>query len=242
MIDQNDGNKATQSQRLDIPYIEAYNQIDSHMRTCLKQPVGVGFSKLVGMFCTQYPWIAYDKPLRALANLRNLIDHTMTDHDRPFFLPAPRAVEEIEVIRDKMLHPETVLPRFRRDVVCMEAVDDMKAALAMVDTYDFSQFPVYRDQEYVGLLTENGITRCLAKRVHSRESLVNLPQTTVQDVLGWEERREDYTFVAADHTLEQLAYGFVQNQALEAILITQDGKPSRQLLGIVTRFDIMRLN
>jgi len=64
--------------------------------------------------------------------------------------------------------PELVIPRFQRDVTRISHRDTLVHVLNLVRKNDFSQFPVYREGRFVGLITENGITRWMAQsRSHS---------------------------------------------------------------------------
>ena len=116
------------------------------------------------------------------------------------------------------------------------------AVFAAINKNDFSQFPVFQGSNFLGLLTENGITRCVSKRVHDHTSLLGLLPAAAGDVLKWETIKDNVRFVSRDFTLEHLVYCFAEDPVLEAALITDGGEPSRALRGIATRFDIMEIS
>ena len=117
----------------------------------------------------------------------------------------------------------------------------MATVLKTIKHRDYSQFPVYEDGRFRGLLTENGITRWLAHHVMTKLSLVELEDVPVKDVLESEERRRNYHFMPRDTRVDDVVAQFASGELLEAVLITATGKPSETLLGIATRWDILHI-
>ena len=235
-----------QDMRLDQRFVEVFNSIEKHLRETVTLPPKTKdtFGNYVTKLCQKAPWTTRKDTLMAFASLRNAVVHSRLDADHPFFLPSAEALRQIEELSDALLSPPRVLPRLEREVICFKANSQMMAVFAAINENNFSQFPVYQGEDFLGLLTENGITRCVSKRVHDQASLLSLPPASVGDVLEWEtaKDKDNVMFVARDVTLERLVYCFAANPLLEAALITGDGQPSRHLLGIATRYDIMEIS
>ena len=119
--------------------------------------------------------------------------------------------------------------------------DTLAQVLKTITQREYSQFPVYDGNQFLGLLTENGITRWLAQHVSTELSLVELDEVRVSQVLQNEEKRVNYYFVARDMRLDDVRGLFASHELLEAVLITANGKESEKLLGIATRWDIIHL-
>ena len=113
--------------------------------------------------------------------------------------------------------------------------------MKMIKAHDFSQFPVYQEHCFAGLLTENGITRWLATHVVKKLSLVELDDVSVEEVLENEEKRINYRFASRDMPVDDIKGLFSTMEMIEAVLITASGKESERLLGIATRWDIIHL-
>lgn len=113
--------------------------------------------------------------------------------------------------------------------------------LKTINHRDYSQFPVYEDKRFLGMLTENGVTRWLARHVVTTLSLVELDEIFVLHVLQSEEARNNHQFVAADMRVDEVTALFARQTLLEAVLITATGKHTEDLLGIATRWDILHL-
>jgi predicted transcriptional regulator len=113
--------------------------------------------------------------------------------------------------------------------------------LKIIDERDYSQFPVYADKRFRGLLTENGVTRWLARHVAKTLSLVELDEIPIGHVLQNEEERKNHQFVSRNMRVDDVSALFAKQALLEAVLLTASGKESEKLLGIATRWDIRHL-
>ena len=125
-------------------------------------------------------------------------------------------------------------------VESVRSEDSLAQVLRRIAERDYSQFPVYSGTTFPGLLTENGITRWLARHVVSKLSLIELEDITVKQVFPEEEHRPNWRFVPRDEPVITVREFFSAQSLLEAVLITQTGTQKEKLLGIITRWDILQ--
>jgi len=116
------------------------------------------------------------------------------------------------------MNPARAVPTFQRGVETISIHDTLSRALKIIEARDYSQFPVYEGRRFRGLLTENGVTRWLARHVSQSVSSVMLGDIPVSQVLQNEEERKN-----------------------QAVLVTASGDETESLLGIATRWDILHL-
>jgi predicted transcriptional regulator len=155
-------------------------------------------------------------------------------------VPLASVVLRVEAIYQHLVSPRRAIPAFARRVAVISADDALSEALRLAADQSYSQLPVYRRGRFLGLLTENGITRWLAEHAVARaETPLDLARVPVSDVLDTEERRHNVDFVSRDESVDQLLHLFVRHPTLEAVLITEHGDPAEALLGIATRWDIV---
>jgi predicted transcriptional regulator len=174
--------------------------------------------------------------LNTAAQLRNFLIH---DPKRPYdyvAVPTSAIVDRMKQIAERLLHPELVTARFRTPVETVAPDETLASVLERIAKSDFSQFPVYSDKIFKGLLTENGITRWFAHQV-IEESLVETREVLVRHVVREEEKRADCDFVPRNESIDQVRRRFAENKLLEAVLITDAGGRNQKLLGIITRWD-----
>jgi predicted transcriptional regulator len=135
------------------------------------------------------------------------------------------------------------MPAFKRTVTTKQKADTLADVLRSIREHDYSQYPVYDEKTYVGLLTENGITRWLAEHVATQLELVDLSEVSIGTVLRQEEaRRMNCQFAGRNSTVAEIRSKFAEHELLEAVLITEKGRPAEKLLGIATRWDLLRVH
>ena len=220
-----------------------YNTIDHHLRKVVGKDKTIPFSVVVGDYGKYRKWWSdTEEFLRIVGNLRNCIIHEKTAPYQYLAIPTPLIVEHLKSILDQLTHPVLVIPKFQRKVETVRITESIAEVLKRIHQYDYSQFPVYDDKAFKGLLTENGITRWLAHHVASNLSLVEFAETTVKETLKEEEERKNWEFIGKNKAVDGLREFFAVNDLLEAVLITETGKQSESLLGIVTRWDMLTCN
>lgn len=217
----------------------AYNTIDRSLRKLLNAESTQSFVSLVRSYENVCRLGSDGDFLRMVADLRNVLIHQKTKPHLQLAIPTRPIVERLETICQKLVDPMRVLPRFKKRVETIEPSVSLGAVLRAVAEKDYSQFPVYETDRFLGLLTENGITRWLAHHVAKELSLVDLDEVPVTQVLSEEEKRPNWLFVSRDRTIDEVKAFFREKELLEAILITHNGKSTEQPMGIITRWDIL---
>jgi predicted transcriptional regulator len=220
----------------------AYNAIDRKLRSLLNLGEEVSFAQVLRTYSSNHPtWRDRCDILRELGDLRNTLVHNETRPDRYLAVPLPDIVMRIEQIRDDLIHPLLVIPKFQRQVDIVVSHAFLATALRTMHDGNYSQLPVYDDDIFQGVITENGIARWLARYVSNKDEIVDLSEVPVRDALRQEEKRPYFLFVSKQTPVDDVVEKFVSNPALEVVLITENGKRTEKLLGIITAFDIVRL-
>ena len=215
-----------------------FNRIHGELRKGTDRPDG-GFIAVLNEYGNKRKWWPHKTELARIADLRNIIVHDKFKPYEYIAVPTDTVIARLEHIEKSSVSPRTACSEFRRAEVIRvklnETVDDV---LKKVYHLDFSQFPVYDGERFVGLLTENGITRWLADYAQNHDSILLFTDATVQNVLEKEERRSNFKFVPRTMTIDEVIYAFKNRQDLEAVLVTANGQEHEKLLGIGTRWDI----
>ena len=218
-----------------------YNAIDHFLRKALSQEKQPSFSHLVAEYSRKHVGWRDADLLKTLAEVRNAIVHRKTEAYRYVAVPTPTIVQELGTCRKRLINPPRAFPTFQRKVETVSITDTLARVLKVIRERDFSQFPVYDAQRFLGLLTENGITRWLAVHVSTKLSLVELDEIFVKEFLQTEEERKNWLFAPRDMPVDDIRGLFEAHEMLEAVLVTATGKESEKLLGIATRWDIIHL-
>jgi len=224
-------------------FIATYNLIDRHLRQTLGLDVSRPFSALLSGAAERRLLMPRDvQTLRTAGDLRNILTHDRTSADGYQAVPTAAFVGAVERIHADLSRPALAVPTFKRHVETVSHNDTLAKVLRQIHKRDYSQFPVYDDSGFRGLLTENGITRWLAEHLTSELSLVDLEEVSVSKVLRKEEaRRTNWRFASRKTTVPEIQAWFAGEELLEAVLITDGGKVTEKLLGIATRWDLIHL-
>lgn len=223
-------------------FLSSFNRIEKWLRERLDNPVNMGFSELTRRVSRQRnsELAQFEDDLIQMAQLRNAIVHEQIANDFIIAEPNQWAVERIQTIEKFLLSPEKVLPRFSKKVTGFEMDISVEKLLSIVAKKQFSQFPIYDSGVFKGLITVRGIGLWLA--IESSQGTVNLAGKKASDLLIKNYKQSNYQFVSADTTVFNIEKLFSEQIRLEAILITKDGNPNGNLLGIVRPRDLYTIS
>jgi CBS domain-containing protein len=220
-------------------FLAAYNRIDRFLRAALKSREQDSFGHLVDVYFSSRAR-RWREILLAYAQIRNFLSHRTMRPGEYLVVPTLDVVKNIEAIATDLDRPKRAIPTFKRKVITVNQNDTLAAVLRLIDQHDFSQLPVYHDEgRFVGLLTENGITRWLAHHVRTEISLIELEEALVRPVVREEETTKNVDFLRSDVTVDDVVEAFRRNPILEAVLFTTNGRRQESLLGIATRWDVL---
>lgn len=224
-------------------FISSFNRIDHKIRSEGNYERRIPFSRVVEYACKHNAVVRRFKvDLLEFAELRNAIVHQSSPPEFVIAEPHSSIVEKIEEIERELLEPKLVIPEFRRKVECFTIYDSLAKVLASIKANQYSQFPIYGEGRFKGLLTTNGIANWLAHNI--QEDIISICEATVADVLLCEENRKNYKFISRNTNIyeaeEIFKDGISKGKRLEALLITENGNPSEKLLGIVTTWDMVK--
>lgn len=221
-------------------FLNTFSVIEGWLRTQADAERSVSFCQLVETVAKKNRTVSGCKDdLKEFADLRNAIVHERTD-GHVIAEPNDRALADFERIRAALINPPTVMPKFQREVRSRRADEAVGAAVADMRSGSFSQLPILSNGTVIALLTAETVVRWLASEVGN--DLVSLLDTKIEAVLPHVEDKEHYCFLSRRATLQEALDRFedftARGRDLDAILISQDGKPRQALLGILTVYDL----
>ncbi|MFW5891120.1 MAG: CBS domain-containing protein, partial [bacterium] len=186
----------------------------------------------------------YWKDLQMFLNLRNVLSH---EQDRNDILanPTDETVKRIVAIKDKIINPDVVGKLFKTKVVSFKSDNSLDKVLNVVKDYDFTQFPIFSNEEFIGVLSENGITRWLSRKVE--DDVLSIKETKVEEVLDLEESKDNFGFINPSANvfdlLNKFQKGYRNHNKSLILLVTgkKDPKKSSDFTGIITYADLQKI-
>ncbi|WP_391206255.1 CBS domain-containing protein [Psychrobacillus sp. L4] len=225
-------------------FITAYNRIDQLMKEIIGTQDHLAFFRVIDMAKKKNAIIRrYEADLREYGDLRNAIIHHRTSTEYAIAEPHEDVVLKMEEMEVALTKPITVGNMFQTKVTTFQRTDFLSYALKVISDKKYNQFPVYDGTEFKGLITPVGITMWLASTVDSAS--FSRKKTTLGEILTHENGRENHQFIGRNasvyEALEIFKAAITRGRRLEALLITEDGKPNTNLIGIVTPMSMMKI-
>ncbi|MDP5274968.1 CBS domain-containing protein [Chengkuizengella axinellae] len=186
--------------------------------------------------------IHYDS-LVQFGHLRNAIVHQKIREGFYIAEPHEEVVEHIEHISELILNPPNALSIASQPVISFTPQSSLREILSTIDRVGYSQFPIYDEKGFVGLLTEGGIAKWLSRNI--TKTTISIDYVTAFDILPLE-KEHNVHFMGRKNSIYDLEEifdkSFENNKKLEAILITEHGKKTQKAIGIVTSWDLVQID
>jgi CBS domain-containing protein len=228
-----------------VRFLAAFNAIEGHFRRVLAADERADFGWMAQEYAAKnHLPREYRDALSAFGRLRNAISHGRYYGGRPIAEPVPEVVDQIELLRDKIMAPPAALSVLGTMEVCTAGLDELiSVALEYIRRFDYSQLPVYDEGKYVGILTTNAIARWLASQIAASGGLAEVEQ--VRRVLEFSEPHEHALHVPRTITvaaaIHELSSGGQAGRPAAALIITQSGKITEKPLAVVVSDDLPAL-
>ncbi len=177
--------------------------------------------------------------LQELADLRNAIVHERTD-GHPIAEPHESTVHELERLTGLLASPSRLESLLPIDVCTCPPGDRIGTAARAMRLGAFSQLPVIENERFLGLLTAESIALWLPEAFS--EELDILEEVIVGEILRFRPPESTDRFFGRRALFYDVIGAFEEELAegryLQAVLITQNGRPEERLLGILTPSDL----
>ncbi len=224
-------------------FVTVYNEIDSWLRGRTKASNEQSFTRLVNVTAHSHAGVKrHAQTLKRLAVLRNFVVHEHS-HQSPLATATQHALEQLTKVRNELVSPPLLLSISNRPVTLCRSTDPIGDAVKLMHDGSFSQLPVYDDRKFVGLLTAETVARWLASSLAGDQQLVE--EKPVAEVMTHQEYSDNHAFMPRTATvfegLSEFDKSLRRGTRLDAILLTENGRPSESPLGIITIHDIPKI-
>lgn len=222
----------------------AYNRIEKSMEKISGLNNYMPFSRLIDKTKHMNAIIRkFEQDLREFSDLRNAIVHHRTGAEYAIAEPHDDIVELIEYIDRELSKPVTVGDMFIRKVHTLQGSDKLATGLKLIRERRFNQIPIYENRKFIGLITATGITYWLADKM--LDEIISREMPTLLDIYDHEKQKKTYQFIDRNLSVyeaeEYFKKAVANGKRLEALLITESGRPEEKLLGIITPLDLMEI-
>ncbi|WP_058307683.1 CBS domain-containing protein [Gracilibacillus massiliensis] len=222
----------------------AFNQI--HDKLCdyaNENNNHASFTEVLTKAKHQYPLIdPYFDLLKQCSKLRNAIVHRKIKEDFYIAEPHQEVVDELETLAKLLSEPPSALSIASKPVEFFYLDTPLKKVMDCLIDKGYSQYPVYHEERFIGLLTDGDIANWLAENIDS--SLNISSNATIGDIFKIEKKA--HTVVTGKDTsvmeIESIFKKCIEeNQKLEAIILTETGNAAELPVGLISSWDLIRM-
>ncbi|MCT2536354.1 CBS domain-containing protein [Aquibacillus koreensis] len=181
--------------------------------------------------------------LKQFGRLRNAIVHRKIREDYYIAEPHEDIVKEIEKLSELIHEPPLALSIASQPVISFSPSTSLNVILEVIREKGYSQFPIYDETGFKGLLTAGGISKWLSYQLADQS--ISLKELTAADILQ-HEKDHNVAILNRKSSIYDLEAVFEdcfdKNMKLEAIIITQTGAKNQKPIGIVTSWDLVQID
>lgn len=182
--------------------------------------------------------------LETCREIRNLLTHSANLGGEPIVEPSAPVVTAMEEVLDFVRKPPLALDYATKWDQVMKAHLHQKVLRLMevMDKNGYSHIPVLNDGEFCGVFSVGSVFQYILRTGGKGIK----PETTVAELgrhIQVDAHMENYDFVPKDATYLSVRRKFEKvrgkNKRISVIFITENGKPSERVLGMLTPWDVL---
>lgn len=224
-------------------YLDAFNAIEKWLRDQVPNGERYDFPSLIDAASDlHYGVRRHASRLKDLNRFRNFVVHDFS-RQRALAVPTQWAADLIKSVKTELLSPEPLISFSAQPVATCLPSDPITLAVQKMREGRFSQIPICEETRCLGLLTAETIARWLSAELPVNGGLVE--ERPISEVLIHQEDPENHAFVPRSAVVDDALAAFegfmARGKRLDGVLITQNGRPTESLLGIVTIHDVPTL-
>lgn len=221
----------------------AFNQIHDSLKSIVKINDD-RFKVLLDVGSRKHQMIEkYYNDLKQFAKLRNSLVHDKRELGYYIAEPHINVVEDIEKISLVFNKPNYALSIATKEVIYFNTEDSILSILQAIKNYGYSQYPVYKKKECVGLLKTGDIVNWMSENIIN--TVVDLTDINVGDVLT-NVKKHPIEFVPKAIDIFSIEDIFEEKHKdkvnLEVVIITENGNGDETPLGMVTAWDLIEID
>lgn len=227
-------------------FIKIYNELDDFIRKKFNAEDYEDHSSLLRRISAQDKLISsFYKDLKMFSQIRNLMVHNpYKDKAKQLISPDPYIVQMYEDILKKIIAPQKALSIAvkREQIYTTTLKGNVLEVMKTMNDKTYTHVPVIEDERMIGIFSENTI---LSYLVHHKDSIItnDLLVEEFKDFIPLDKHgSEIFEFVGRNTLLsdveEIFKTGLEKRNRVAVVFITESGKQTEKLLGMITAWDV----
>ena len=230
-----------------IIFLALFNSVDKYFDKILWQEKFLPFNekiKRVVQWKYYVSWFVklHQYQLRYFGELRNFITHGIKIENRSMVIPSEHAIEKMRQLKKWILRPPFCIEVFAKKVFICNINDKLKDIIPQIKKNYFTHVPVYDNfDRFIWVLTSESILYRLAENFDEKSKKICMNDLNIWNI-PTKFNSDNYMFVNKKTNIFEIDKIFserkFQKKRLWAIFITENGKNTEKILGMITSSDI----
>jgi predicted transcriptional regulator len=224
-------------------FLDYFNLIERQINKIGNYTEDISFQHKIFELSKKNPLISrfYDD-LTSFAKLRNILSHEPKKGGDYIAKPSSFSVTRIKEIYQLLINPPLVFPKFKFEVLGAEKNDYINTIFKKMHEKSFSQFPIYESGLVVELINTNTIARWLSSKLEDNGNVLSI-DSKISDLVPQIEFKNNYKFISKKMNVFAAFEKFTnqikkEKRNLDVLFITENGKQSEKIVGLITIEDI----
>ena len=187
------------------------------------------------------PYIRDDNFIDFCRRLRNINSHNINDN---YYLITDDTITKLEKIVEEVKHPYKVSDKATLNIYSKTLNDFVWNSMKDMNEKSYTHIPIYDEtnKHLVGIFSENSLFQYILE-----DKIIEVDKnTTFNDIkkcIDIKLSKEIVKFVAKDNLYDDVVNEFINEfknkNKLSCVMITQNGKETEKVIGIITSWDII---
>ncbi|MCJ1782334.1 CBS domain-containing protein [Mammaliicoccus sciuri] len=224
-------------------FIIEFNYLHKEIAKRLNRNENTEFGKLFNELTEKNKSLKpYVNSIDTARKLRNILVHEPIRNNFTIAEPSDEIIKSLRDVRIKIEHPNTV-KLFHKDVIILDVNNTLIDVLNIIKEYSITQFPVFENNNFIGMLSDNGISKWLASV--TKQELVDLTEINLKEVINQDESRNSFVIVKSNLPLFEVEKSITKKIKEKGysnivVLITplEKIKSKDDIKGIITPWDL----
>lgn len=186
------------------------------------------------------PYLSNYEFLRFCIEYRNAISHE--GMGRKYLDFTDNMIKDLEEIVYRAKNPFDVYTKSTKNIFSADIKENVKEIMRIMSDKNYTHIPIYKEGLLVGIFSESSLFTYLFN-----DEIVEISGDTtfedIQNYIALENSEETIKFVSRndlyDNVVNEFIKRFKNGEKLACIMVTQNGKNTEKVIGILTAWDII---
>ena len=174
--------------------------------------------------------------------LRNIASHNNNDN---YYLITEDTITKFKEVLNEVKHPYNVYSKATKNIYSKTINDKVLPTMNEMNEKSYTHIPIYDtdNKTLVGIFSENSLFQFLSDDDHFIALDEHTTFDTIRKCIDLDKTKEIVKFVSKDKLYDDVVSDFIkefkEGNKLACIMVTENGKKTEKVIGIITSWDVI---